>query len=327
MSSHENRKPKLEDFSQSGIMGIFPRELRASNEDYPFIEFTAFVRTSPDHPPLIQSVFLPMPDGLEFSDGGNYNSIDLGIIAAVGGSDALSTLLGGNIGAAGSGLSKAAGEIYNQIKSLSGGEVGMLAAKALGVGNGVLFAGKKIMSPNTNTAFTGNNTRAFNFAFKLVGRELKDSWEIRNIHNFFRRYTYAAGDDTNNIILSYPPIWTIRFYQNKSENVFFPKMFSCYLENSKSTFNASTNMYRPDGAPVEVDINLIFRETRVLTRGDIDALAAGSDISEENVINGVTSNSIRGVNAASGLALATKTSQVLDGTPILPKMPEPKNPK
>lgn len=263
-------------FTKPVIIGVFPRELRASQADYPFIEFSAYVRAAGNAPAIIQSVFLPMPEGLSFGESGNYGTIDLGILAAVGGTDALNKMMTDpSVASAKSGLSAMASNIVSQVKTASSLQVMAIAGKALGVGEGALFSGKAIMSPNTNTTFTGNATRSFTFSFKMVSSVRADSAAIRDIHNFFRRYTYAGGDAQNNVILSYPPVWTIRFYQDGVENQFLPKIFSCYLTNTTSAFNSSSNIYRPDGAPIEVDITLAFQETRMLTRNDIDILAAG----------------------------------------------------
>lgn len=290
------------------VIAVFPRELRASRENYPFIEFSAFIRTGPDAPTIIESVFLPMPEGISFGESGEYGTVNLGIIAAGGGADAVGKMMESpSVSTAASGLSQTGGGVLSQIKSLGAGEVGMIAGKALGVGEGALFAGKGIMSPNTNTTFTGNKTREFTFSFKLVGRIKADSNAIRSMHNFFRKYTYAEGDGTNNIILSYPPVWTIRFYANGKENEYFPKIFSCYLSSTTSVFNSSSNMFRPDGAPIEVDITLAFQETRMLTRQDIIKLEAGvSDVEklQSDNVNSRTIDSVRGIGL-SGTAQAS----------------------
>ena len=133
------------------------------------------------------------------------------------------------------------------------------------------------MNPNTNTTFGGNTIRNFQFQFKLIARSQAESEEIRKIHNKFRAFTYAdSRSNAQNLILAYPPTWTIKFLDTaKKENKFIPKIFSCYLTGFTSTLNPTVNMFHDDGSPLEVDISLQYQETRVLTRADIDDLEAG----------------------------------------------------
>jgi hypothetical protein len=269
------------------------------------------------------------PGGISFSDGGEYGTIELGIIAAAGGMDALNKMMNSPSAAnLVSGIKNTGSNILNQIKNLNSGAIGTIAGTMLGQGEGAQFAGKRIMSPNTNTTFKGNSIRSFSFNFKLVGRDKKDSEAIRDIHNLFREAVYADGDDSSNIILSYPPVWSIKFLDNGRENPYLPKIFGCYLKSCGSNFNSSTNIFRPDGAPIEVDISLGFEETRMLTRRDITELNAGSTvdnnrgIGEDGLAKTSVADSVKqfstdvadaNKNAEQGGTSSTKPSQFVAG--------------
>ena len=79
-----------------------------------------------------------------------------------------------------------------------------------------------------------------------------------------------------------------------------PKIFSCYLTNCAVTFNATQNSFhQTDGsqqAPVEVDMNVTFQETRALTRPDVELMRkmTGNANDPDNFVR-------RGINQA-GLA-------------------------
>ena len=287
--------------SKGGPIFVFPRDLRSSTAKYPCAQFTVSVKENANGKVVFKHIFLPMPPGgLTFSETGEYGTMDLGVIAAAGGMDALNKMMNSpsaeNLVA---GVKSTSSNILNQIKNLNSGAIGTIAGTMLGQGEGAQFAGKKIMSPNTNTTFKGNSIRSFQFSFKLVGRDKKDSEAIRNIHNLFREAVYAAGDSASNIILSYPPVWAIKFLDGGKENPYIPKIFGCYLKTCTADFNTTTNIFRPDGAPIEVDISLGFEETRMLTRNDIKELNAGSTVDNN-----------RGIDPDTGLAITSVSDDV-----------------
>jgi len=310
---------------------VFPRELRASTASYPCVHFSVAQRSNANEKATYKHIFLPMPPaGIEFNEGGEYGTIELGIIAAAGGMDALNKMMespsASNLF---SGIKNTGTNVFNQIKSLTSGQVGVIGGKMLGYGEGAQFAGKRIMTPNTNTTFKGNSIRSFTFNFKLVGRDKKDSEAIRNIHNLFRECVYADGDDTANIILAYPPVWKIQFIDGAKENPYIPKIFGCYLTSCRVMFNSGANIYRSDGAPIDVDITLSFQETRMLTQRDIKELSAGSMANTNRGIgeNGLAESSVSDVaknidiqstadakkNAEQGGTATTKGSMLAGG--------------
>ena len=269
---------------------------RGDNKDggtigYPQIEFT--VQEDAKGGGSFKSIYLPMPGSIQFSDGGEYGSIDLGPIAGGGGIDVLADVMAGDISGA---KGAAAGLINQQVNSVKTRLKATLASQLPGVDEETaMFALKKIKPPNQNTTFKGNTMREFTFTFKLIAGTQKDTDSIAAIHSTFRRYTYAgSSDDAPNVVLDYPPIWKIRFLIGTIENQYMPKIFACYLSSFGCTFNAETNMFRYDGSPFDVGFSLTFKETRVLTRRDIDNL--------EGLIGGAGGDTYRGINSKTGLA-------------------------
>ena len=277
----------------SGNILYFPSDLRTPTNDgklYPLVEFS--VQGSPKDGNMYKSIYLPMPAGISFSDGGSYGTIDLGLMGA-GGLEALRQISEGDrrgaIETIGEGITQGISSIGTAIKQYASKKLTM-------VGNDKgMFAMKKIQAPNTNTTFTGNTIRSFTFNATMVARNEEDTSQMRNIAKVFRRYVYADADAGNpNIYLDYPPIWTVKFYIDGHENRNLPRIFSCYLETFTCTYNPDSNVfYSKDGAPIQTNISMTFRETRVLNRLDIDNL---EDVDE------------RGINPKTGLASFAPTT-------------------
>ena len=73
-----------------------------------------------------------------------------------------------------------------------------------------------------------------------------------------------------------------------------PKIFTCHLTSLATTYNATSNIFHADGAPLETDMALSFQEIKALTRQDLynedgdtkkDGRFAGSE-EKENKFDG-----------------------------------------
>lgn len=252
--------------SSSGDL-IFPLEMRsASLQNKPVILFECF--NSVDIPN--ERIYLPTPAGISFSDSANYSSIDLG---GIGGVIYNATKRGlGTAAAGGTALETAGAAGSAVLDAVTAKNVAAIASKTLGIDKMAGFVTKSVINPNTNTTFESNPIRTFSFSFKLIASSDKESELIRLIHTKFRQYTYAQNAESEDtLLLSYPPIWTIKFFDMSTgeENPYIPRIYSCYLTQVQSTFNSGGNMYYSNNAPLEVDISLTFQESRSLTRKDL----------------------------------------------------------
>ena len=255
-------------YNNTGTTIVFPDEIRSQRGVRPIIKFTAYNRS--DGLADQHHIVLPIPASMAFSDGADYNTIDLG--------SATNTI-----------NSMAQGEGIGAVSSVKASQILQIASKATPISEQVAFATKTIINPNTNTSFVTNKVRNFGFNFKLIsfvtnkvrnfGFNFKliattpaESNLINEIHTTFRKFTYASQkEDSSNLTLDFPPVWTIRFMNvgdNEPENKFIPKIYSCYLTQCESTFNSEANLYFNDSAPLSVNISLQFQETRALTRKD-----------------------------------------------------------
>lgn len=309
------KSPDPEEFNNGGneppAIIVFPANLRELNGKtdttgtdvgFPQIEFA--VRGDDADGKQLQLIYMPLTKGIQFSDGGDYSTLDLGTINNLL-VEPIQNILNGDFGDA-IGNSK---KILNSFDEKTLGSTGVriksiLAARLLSkIGLpefDPLFAIKKIVAPNQNSRFNSNKLRNFSFNFQLVANSVDDTAAIKRIHEVFRRYVYAssnAGDDR--IVLDYPPIWTVRFLLGAKENPYIPKLFSLYLTNFSCTFNSGANAFRYDGSPLVIDMVLDFTETRVLVRQDID------NLNEDSGGN-------RGINPKTGLASNNWAGKSLD---------------
>tara|TARA_R110000772_G_scaffold202490_3_gene312806 strand:+ start:2139 stop:3170 length:1032 start_codon:yes stop_codon:yes gene_type:complete len=255
---------------------VFPIELRGQ-PSVNTIEFTAYVKGTDGVKQ--HKIFFPCPANIAINDSATYNAVELGVM---GGVAVAATESGGE----GSGVSGMAGKVMAQIgtttQNFKAGEIGAaIGAKLPGVPASVKgiasIKGRTLDNPNTNTVFNGNALRTFAFSFKMIASSEDEAELVRKIHSKFRAFTYADAGGAQNILLAFPPTWTIRFLNGEGkENPYIPKVYSCYLLSIESSFNATTNMFHSGGAPLEVDINISYQESRVLNRFDINNLEAGS---------------------------------------------------
>ena len=258
-------------WSESAKVLRFPSNLGEDTRRFPFVWFTAKSGSRKD-------IFLPIPMGLAFSDNMAYSTLDLGIIgSAVSKATAAAVSEGGFFSARGAGgaLGAAGGTFINQMRSANGAAVVSLAARQTGfdnLANFVDFGAKQVIAPNTNTAFQNSMIRQFQFSFKMMPTNKGEANTITEIVKRFRQNMYPIAND---LILTYPPIWNIKFYDGyeTNENKKLPGIYDCYLIGMSTVYNNSGNMFHADGHPVETDVQLTFEETRALTLTDIADLS------------------------------------------------------
>lgn len=245
---------------------VFPRSLRRAGEGegLPSIRFS-IKKSLPADESEFQSVQLYMPSGLQFTDGANYNGVNLGVINAA--SRFINTAKEGEKSNAKSFVSPEEGVVTGlKILDKIGVDQNLLAAQALE--QGVAF------NPATALAFENVNLRQFSFAFTLVPESEKESRDIRDIENFFRKYMYP---EVEGFVAKYPPTFEIKFYDaiaddEIEESVYMPMIHDCYITGVDVTINPEGNSFHKASngfAPTSTNMTLTFAEGRMLSRHDI----------------------------------------------------------
>lgn len=243
---------------------------------YNYIRFTAY-KPSQGGDAAVDSAHLYCPPSINFADSASYNQFDMGTLGASMFSDNINQAASGNATGA---LDSAA----DKIRGLGGNSTigNILASQILsnaGIGSGLTDKAKdiylqrrgKAINPNTVTQFTNTAIRNFSFTWKLMADNAKESNEIKKITEFFQENMYPDSD-AGGLLLTYPSKFRIFFMTPSGENDYIPKISECYLTNTQTVFNASTNIFFDNGAPSEVDLTVTFQETRALTRNDLKQL-------------------------------------------------------
>lgn len=249
-----------------------------------------------------KSIYLYTPKNVQVSDGGSYENIDLGMMGAV-------------YGKAQDSMAKGAGFI-DSIKSIGIGDVyqglkNTMASKT-GMGAGGMMKTGQAVNPFRNTTFAGNEMRSFAFQFPMIAQSKKEADEIRKIENVFRKFVYAEYAKSE-LALKYPPYWVIQFMTGEgTENPYMPFINLCYLEKVSVTYNSSSSVFHEGGAPIELQLEIGFRETKMMTRGDLYkdlndwspdytyTRGAHSDLSEKEAIAAVNATKDEVVDEVTG---------------------------
>jgi len=277
------RKPEL----------VFPRDMLVESQR-PYIRFTCKPANGGQG---MTSVNLPCPGGVSFADGGSYTTVDMGVIGDI----ANIVAKGGNALEMAGGAARAFKEQAEGLGAVGGG---ILALKTLGANDAATaleFANKSIRNPRTNTAFSGNTLRNFQFNFKMIGKDPKEVDEINEIQSFFREQVYASKlNGTSTIMQQYPSQWTVKFMDPRGgddlELKYMPKIFTCYLTSASTVVNSTSNTFRTDLSPYEIDVSLQFQETKILDRDEINALEGGVRFNrDDDAYNQLTSQAVTAV--------------------------------
>ena len=221
----------------------------------PFIRFGIKPATATER----VAIYLYQPPGFSVSDGANYANFDVGSIK--GGLNLLNSAMSGkgpNITNADVGAFAMMGKDKLMGGSSTIDKITSSGAIAMGVAT----------NPYTRTAYESTNVRTFNFSFKLIAENERESEEATLIEKTFRKFLYPKR--AGSVALVYPPLVDIQFYSEGKINDYMPKIKPCYLTSLESTFNeGSTAFHKDTGAPLEVNLTLGFQEERVLVRQDL----------------------------------------------------------
>jgi hypothetical protein len=204
------------------------------------------------------SIVLPLPQNIQTTDNFEYADFSGGFLESV--------LNKGNSNSSAlqKGVSSAT-ELGGRVAFNSLGENGSLLQQKVGIA----------FNPRQSTVFKSPSLKLYQFRFPMIARSSRDSTMIDNIVNLFRFHAhpnvYVGSDDS---IFDPPELFEISL--NPSEYLFDIKS-ECALVNINVTYNGSTSpvFFESTGAPVEVELNLEFKETKTMTKLDFTARLDG----------------------------------------------------
>jgi len=288
----------------------FPQDL--DNEHY--MMFHVMDRRRPSREDIIKdralrTIVLPVPSSLVNQHGVSYNNENLEFIgglaagrtslghAAHAGSDVVDKImskLGGIASGDSSDDTKGQVEATTTTVGLAAlaktklgafatlGAVGgaTQAIKGMGVSEGLA------MNPHTAVLFDNVNFREFQFTYKFMARNPKESATISNIIDVFN---YAMHPSTGKWgageVFEYPEEFEIEFADAIKTHLF--KIGTCVLKSVNVNYNGENIpvFFEDTGAPVSVEITLSFQETRLMTKEQMDGEGWALDFSSPDMEN------------------------------------------
>ena len=118
--------------------------------------------------------------------------------------------------------------------------------------------------------FKGVDMREHSFNYKFIARNQQESIAIQKIINAYKYHMhpeYAAGS----LAFKYPDEFEISFADAIAGNLY--KIGTCVLKTMTVNYNGEgiPLFFDQSGAPVSIEIQLAFQETKIITRGDLDS--------------------------------------------------------
>jgi len=228
------------------------------------------------------TVILPMHPGISDSNsvGWGDDSLNpiqgaLGMVAANAIGNIANSQSAGDLGNAAKTLVEEGFDIVNKVTSdaqLLNFIKYYFAGQAVGA-NLTTRQGGVVVNPNLELLFTGPNLRSFNYSYKLIPRDDKESKEIKLIIRFFKK-AMAAVKSKSGLFLKTPSVFELKYIYGKTndQHPFLNKIKPCALTsfNVDYTPDGSYMTYNDDGSMTSYNISMSFNELEPIYREDYD---------------------------------------------------------
>ena len=236
----------------------------------------------------IGSIYLPMPDNLQYSDTTEWQGSDLGAIRGMtsGKSNSKEALKAAGFANLGSIISGGAGTLVSSLMgtgALGGAFIGSLAGSGL---QGSLEFGARMKSnPFKEQTFQGVPFRPFEFAWTFSPTSSKEVQVIEEILKNFRAFSRPSYGE-NKFFLAYPHEFKIdfltlqgvteRLVDNKGrvtkrlvDNTHLPRLKYCICKSINTNFATAGWHSFKGGAPTSITLQMQFEEIDIVTQDDV----------------------------------------------------------
>ena len=222
------------------------------------------------------AIALPMPGGLEYANGANYEES----------SDMLRTLTGvmsGTVKNVNEALRDVAGEtgtiaklkkigsaLTDSANLQKAGQEGLKYLKHQSNLFGMTSQRTQALNDYSEHFFKGVPFRSFNFTHSLVPEQEIDSYNIRKIIQYFR-HALAPQKQTGGAWFNRP--WIVQpcfYYSSDKENEYIPKLEWCVIKNFTTNYSPQEPYHQHSGgAPTKIDITIELEEMLPITRHEV----------------------------------------------------------
>lgn len=222
---------------------------------------------------LQDSIVLFMPETLQADYAHNYDEISVTATLGAAGmlAQAISDKKGGVSGATDPYILEAA-------SSIAGALPGLQSSQEL---TNLLVFGTtgRAINPQMEVLYNSPRLRTFTFDFRLIPRNAQEAERILNIINMFKYYSSPSIQAKTSGRYYIPPSrFVMEFHHKGNENPYLFKTQQCVLENMSLDYAPNGYASHYDGAPVETRMQLIFKETTMISRENI-GYSPGTDFS------------------------------------------------
>jgi hypothetical protein len=132
-----------------------------------------------------------------------------------------------------------------------------------------------MVNPHAALQFKGMQFREFQMEFHMMARNADESGQIQSIIDKFRYHMHpdveAGAGSVGAKFFLYPDHFNIQLFSPSDKYLF--KFYSCVLENMEVDYAGSSvpSFFTSTGAPVDIRMNLQFKELSVLTKADFES--------------------------------------------------------
>jgi hypothetical protein len=206
-----------------------------------------------------QSITLPLPAGLSFSQAAQWTQTDFGQVgmAIDQGSDL-------------SKMNAASGAKLAGYLALStvGSMASKLAGGALKAKELASLATATVENQYAETLFKSVDNRTFNWSWTLTPRNAKEAETLDNMLRLLRFHMlpeFRSDIGNGNAYLLYPSSFDIVFWQDGSPNRYIPRISTCALTNMSTNYTPGGSYIKTvSGSPQSYQLSLTFRELSIL---------------------------------------------------------------
>ena len=240
------------------------------------------------------TIALYMPDTLAFTQSQNYAGLELGggLAATLGaGFSGAQNILNSNM----SNIDKANYALKNATPFVLNA-----LANATGQAGRAVFAGftGTTVNPMMEVIYSAPEFRSFRFDFMFYPRSSIEAKEVQNIIQRirFHQAPEVLGNNSAGGLGGYflvpPSEFDIKFYYNGTENENIPSISTCVLQtvdvdyapNGFAAYEVLEDKNVPKwgstGMPVGIRLGLVFKETQIITKYDLQSRRVGSSIAD-----------------------------------------------
>lgn len=190
----------------------------------------------------------------------NYQNKELGALAGLlaGGGSAVDSK--GTLSQTASEYMALAGATMAKIPGIVG---------ATSINNLVQASAKVTTNPFREVFFESVDFRTFNFRYRFLP---KNQIEVNNVKNIIHKFKTHMHPElsANGLFYIYPSEFEIKYFHKGAENTYVQKISTCALTDLSVEYGGEQFSTFEGGEPVEVTLNLSFRELETMTRQRVE---------------------------------------------------------